>query len=62
MDLNLIVPAFIAGLLTFLAPCTFSLVPEYLGFISGIPLAEKQRSDRMRLRIFLNGLFFCAGI
>lgn len=33
--IGLIIPAFIAGLLTFFAPCTFPLVPAYLAFISG---------------------------
>jgi len=30
---SLIIPAFVAGLLTFFAPCTFPLVPAYLAFI-----------------------------
>ncbi|MBU0732478.1 cytochrome c biogenesis protein CcdA [Patescibacteria group bacterium] len=35
MDYSLVIPAFIAGLLTFLAPCTLPLVPAYIGFIAG---------------------------
>lgn len=64
MDFSLIIPAFIAGILTFLAPCTLPLVPAYLGFISGVsakdlqdPLAAKQA----KRKIFLNGLFFILG-
>lgn len=54
--MELIFPAFFAGLLTFLAPCTLPLVPAYLGFISGVSSAE-----RARRKIFLNGLFFIIG-
>lgn len=64
MDFTLIIPAFIAGLLTFLAPCTLPLVPAYLGFISGISLGELRdpaRARHVRLKIFLNGLFFVLG-
>lgn len=64
MDFTLVIPAFIAGILTFLAPCTLPLVPAYLGFISGVsakdlqdPLAAKQA----KRKIFLNGLFFILG-
>lgn len=59
----LIVPAFIAGLLTFLAPCTLPMVPAYLGFISGVSAQEAaaQHSRRLRTRIFLSGLSFVLG-
>ncbi|MCH7882848.1 sulfite exporter TauE/SafE family protein [Patescibacteria group bacterium] len=64
MDLALIIPAFIAGLLTFLAPCTLPLVPAYLGFISGVSLEDlkdPKKSRGARLKIFLNGIFFVFG-
>lgn len=64
MDPSLIIPAFIAGLLTFLAPCTLPLVPGYLGFISGASLEDLKdpaKSKRARRNIFLNGLFFMLG-
>ena len=48
-----IIPAFIAGILTFLAPCTLPLVPAYLSFISG--------NSKTRLKIFLNGVFYMLG-
>lgn len=32
---QLLIPAFFAGVLTFLAPCTFPLLPSFLAFISG---------------------------
>lgn len=64
MDLSLAIPAFIAGLLTFLAPCTLPLVPAYLGFISGVSqkeLGQTKRLGRIKAKIFLNGLFFILG-
>lgn len=62
--LALIIPAFIAGLLTFLAPCTLPLLPGYLAFISGVSvdeLKDKEKAKAARKKIFLNGLFFIAG-
>ncbi|MBI3684832.1 sulfite exporter TauE/SafE family protein [Candidatus Azambacteria bacterium] len=64
MDISLIIPAFIAGVLTFLAPCTLPLVPGYLGFISGVSindLEDPQKSASARRKIFLNGLLFVVG-
>lgn len=64
MDFSLIVPAFIAGILTFLAPCTLPLVPGYLGFISGSSLddlKDPEKAKKARWKIFLNGFFFMLG-
>lgn len=64
MDTNLVIPSFIAGILTFLAPCTLPLVPGYLGFISGVSLNEiqdPQQLKNVRWKIFLNGVFFILG-
>ncbi len=64
MHISLIIPSFIAGLLTFLAPCTLPLVPGYLGFISGASLEDLKdpsKSAGARWKIFLNGLFFIVG-
>lgn len=60
----LFVPAFIAGILTFLAPCTLPLVPAYLGFISGTSLEDLKdpaKAGGAKRKIFLNGLFFILG-
>ncbi|MBI2594701.1 MAG: sulfite exporter TauE/SafE family protein [Candidatus Colwellbacteria bacterium] len=60
----LILPAFIAGILTFLAPCTLPLVPAYLGFISGASLEDLKnpaRAKRARFRIILNAVFYLVG-
>lgn len=62
MDYHLIIPAFIAGVLTFLAPCTLPLVPGYLGFISGLSFEQLKNPDRKsRIKIFYNGLFYVLG-
>lgn len=56
--------AFIAGLITFIAPCTLPLVPGYLAFISGIPshdLADPMKRGTITRRVFVNGLFFVLG-
>lgn len=56
--------ALLAGLFTFLAPCTLPLVPAYLGFISGVPekdLADPATAIRARRKIMFNGLFFVLG-
>lgn len=55
----LALPAFIAGLLTFLAPCTFPLVPAYLGFISGV--SAREGTVGTRKKILINGLFYVLG-
>jgi cytochrome c-type biogenesis protein len=62
--LSLTLPAFIAGILTFLAPCTLPLVPAYLAFISGASAKELQDPERLpkiRRKVFLNGLFYVIG-
>lgn len=64
MDYSLIISALIAGLLTFLAPCTLPLVPGYLGFISGVSLEDLKNptaAGGARRKIFSNGLAFVIG-
>lgn len=64
MEFSLIIPAFIAGILTFLAPCTLPLVPGYLGFISGVSAQDLQdplKSKSARRKVFLSGLLFVIG-
>jgi len=61
---ELAIPAFIAGLLTFLAPCTLPLLPAYLGFIGGDSakaLAQGEQRAGIRSRAFINGLFYVIG-
>lgn len=62
--LALVIPTFIAGILTFLAPCTLPLVPGYLGFISGTSLDDLKdplKAKKVRWKIFINGVFFIIG-
>ena len=61
---SLVIPAFIAGIITFLAPCTLPLVPGYLSFISGSSiedLQDRKKARKARFKIFLNGLFYVIG-
>lgn len=60
---SLIVPSFIAGFLTFFAPCTLPLVPGFLGFISGISgnLVNHQKSPSDRKRILINACAYVLG-
>ncbi|MEM9336241.1 MAG: cytochrome c biogenesis protein CcdA [Patescibacteria group bacterium] len=60
----LVVSAFIAGLLMFLAPCTLPLVPAYLAFISGVKQSDLQdpaTAQAARRSILINGFFFVLG-
>lgn len=60
---GLLFPAFLAGVLTILAPCTLPLIPAYLGFISGSSLndVQKEGSKVLRAKFFFNGLLFVLG-
>ena len=58
MEFSLIIPAFIAGVITFLAPCTLPLLPGYLAFISG----DVEGGEKVKRRsVFLSGVFFVLG-
>lgn len=64
ISIAFIISSFVAGMLTFLAPCTLPLVPAYLGFISGVStddLADPKKAPGARRKIFFNGLFFVIG-
>jgi len=49
--------AFLAGLASFLSPCVFSLVPAYVGYLSG----RSAGSDTGQLQTFAHGLAFVFG-
>lgn len=64
IGIGLIISSFVAGLITFLAPCTLPLVPAYIGFISGVStkdLEDPEKAKAARKKIFMNGLFFIIG-
>lgn len=52
--------AFIAGLASFLSPCVFSLVPAYIGYLSG-RAAGGETGESNKLVTFMHGLFFVLG-
>lgn len=54
--------AFLAGLASFFSPCVFSLVPAYVGYLSGRSLSQSgDNQSAIRLRTFLHGLAFVFG-
>lgn len=54
VTLSLIGASFVAGMVTFLAPCTFPLIPAYVGFITGDGSVGIRQS-------FFNGVGFMFG-
>lgn len=42
--------AFLAGLVSFLSPCVFPIVPSYVGFVTGLTLDELREGDRSDAR------------
>jgi cytochrome c-type biogenesis protein len=66
-EFNLVITtsSFIAGVLTFFAPCTLPLVPAFLGIISGVkgsdPFLSEGDLTPYRWRIFKNAVFYVLG-
>ena len=52
--------AFLAGLASFLSPCVFSLVPVYIGYLSGRAVGGESNSQN-RWVTFTHGLAFVLG-
>lgn len=62
--LALIGASFLAGVFTFLAPCTLPLVPAFLGIISGVnpqQLGQINAAAELRKKIFVNAIFYVLG-
>lgn len=53
-----IVVAFIAGLISFLAPCVLPIIPGFLAYLAGASVSEVERK---RKEIFINSVFFVLG-
>jgi len=50
--------AFVAGIVSFIAPCVLPIIPGFLSYLAGASLGESQTK---RKEIFLNSLFFVIG-
>lgn len=54
--------AFLAGLVSFFSPCVFSLVPAYIGYLSGRSIARAQEeSSEDKWGTFFHGVAFVLG-
>jgi len=55
--------AFLAGLVSFLAPCVVPLLPAYISYISGVSVKDLQSGDigRYRFKIFVSSIIYIIG-
>jgi cytochrome c-type biogenesis protein len=53
--------AFAGGVLSFLSPCVFPLVPGYLSYLAGTSLEEAQSQPTTRWRVSRHALWFVLG-
>ena len=60
MDIG-IVPAFVAGLISFLSPCVLPLVPAYIGYLGGTAVTTVGTTERNSYVTFLHAIFFVLG-
>lgn len=58
--------AFLAGIVSFVSPCTLPLFPSYLGYITGISFHNLDHTETipggLRWKAFLHALCFCVGL
>ncbi len=61
-DLNIPI-AFIAGLVSFFAPCVVPLLPAYIGYVTGVSMQElsKQGLKTFRKKMFVASLYYVFG-
>jgi len=63
-DLGTLIATFVAGLASFVAPCTVPLLPAYLACVSGVSaadLADDDRRSSFRTRLVAGSLLYVAG-
>ena len=54
--------AFLAGLASFFSPCVFSLVPAYVGYLSGRSMVQTEdESRKIEWNTFFHGVAFVLG-
>jgi cytochrome c-type biogenesis protein len=56
-----LIAAFAAGVVSFLSPCVFPLVPGYLSYIAGTTVRDVQGETGARWRVSVHALFFVVG-
>lgn len=56
-----IITAFIAGFLSFLAPCILPLIPAYFAWVLGISVKDDFKQRKIRGKVFFNSLFLILG-
>jgi cytochrome c-type biogenesis protein len=63
LSIATVLATFVAGLGSFLAPCTVPLLPAYLACVSGVSAAELSNPERhsFRLRLLAGSLLYVAG-
>jgi len=59
-DLSLPLLAIVAGLISFTSPCALPLVPSYLSYISGLPVAELSERGARRV-VLMSTIAFVGG-
>lgn len=62
IDLNVPI-AFVAGLVSFFAPCAVPLLPAYIGYVTGVSLGdlEKYGYEPFRKKLLINSIFYILG-
>ena len=61
MDSLNILTAFFAGVLSFLSPCVFPLIPSYIAYVGGVSVLSAQGRRGVSLRTVINLLLFILG-
>ena len=59
-----IIASFAAGFFSFLSPCVLPLIPAFLSYLGGVSVRDLQggkTTAEMRMKIFLNAIFFVIG-